>query len=158
LTIAMHGTRGLGSLSISLFVLIVGCSSSSGSGDNRQTTDAGATDASDGGPTTPPDPNDGRDDKPASCYATCQNTSFACKTKGSATVTTLDLAPDQTGCAGTQTKDGNATPIKLDCNVAKVCTADAEGKDPTDCVGGLFSAFSFAFTPAGGAQLVCTRN
>lgn len=152
--------RRLGSLFVFVFLAPIGCSSSSGS-TPRETADSGGgggdagADADAG---TPPAANDGRDDKPASCYAACQNGSFTCKASGSAATTTVSLAPDQTGCAGTATTSAGALPMKLDCNQAKVCLASAPGGTPDGCTGGLFSAFSFSYTPAGGVENVCTRN
>src|SRR5258708_7657695 len=50
----------------------------------------------------PVDPNNGRDEKPESCFAACQNTAFTCQAKsgGTSTVTKADLQLTQAGCEG----------------------------------------------------------
>lgn len=108
--------------------------------------DAGANEASTTDAGTP-DPDDGRDTEPASCFAACQNTSFVC---GSLVA---NVAPDSVGCVGTIGPSGSSTTqtLKLDCGAKKVCVDSA-------CVDGRYSAFTFAYTPANGTQVVCTRE
>lgn len=109
-----------------------------------------------------PDPKDGRDEDPASCYAACSNTAFSCQAGNVAT--NADLIPDSTGCAGTLTTgkgtaDEKAVALKLDCGAKKICIGTAPGQPADNCVAGSFSAFSFSYTPAaGGAQNVCIRD
>lgn len=145
---------------------VPGCSSESASGNRTSappTPSDGGADAD--GAAVPPDPAGGRDDSPASCYAACQNGGLTCQSKGdsSAILTTVELSPEPGGCAGTLTT-GSTTPteqsvaIKIDCKTVTICKGDAPGQPATTCVPGTFSAFSFAYSPAGGAQSVCTRN
>lgn len=127
-------------------------------------TSVGASDAgSDADALAPgqPDPKDGRDEDPASCYAACANTAFSCQAGNVAT--NADLVPDSTGCSGTLTTgkgttDEKAVALKLDCGAKKICIGAAPGQPANDCVAGSFSAFSFSYTPAGGAQNVCIRD
>jgi hypothetical protein len=93
-----------------------------------------------------PDPEDGRDTEPASCFAACSNTAFTC---GSLVAS---VTPDSAGCTGTIGPAGGTTQtLKLDCGAKKVCVEGA-------CVDGRYSATTFAYTPAGGTQIVCTRD
>lgn len=109
--------------------------SDAGNGDASSSTDAGT-----------PDPNDGRDTEPASCYAACSNSSFTCGTL------VANLAMDSAGCSGTIGPAGGTTQtLKLDCGAKTVCV------DST-CVEGRYSATTFAYTPAGGKQVICTRD
>jgi hypothetical protein len=109
------------------------------------TTDAGANEASTTEAGTP-DPNDGRDTEPASCYAACANSSFTC---GSLVA---NVTPDSAGCTGTiGPASGTTQTLKLDCGAKEVCI---EGT----CVDGRYSPTTFAYTPAGGTQIVCTRD
>lgn len=104
-------------------------------GSEASTTDAGT-----------PDPEDGRDTDPASCYAACSNTAFTC---GSLVAS---VTPDAAGCTGTIGPAGDATQtLKLDCGAKTVCVDGA-------CVAGRYSATTFAYTPSGGMQIVCTRD
>jgi len=103
--------------------------------------DAGNADADAQAAAPVADPNDGRQEDPAACYAACANTSFTC---GDIAAT---VAFEQTGCSGTI---GTST-LQLDCGAKKVCV------DGT-CVAATFDAFSFAYTPAGGAKVICRRD
>jgi len=131
-------------------MLSVGCAEESTSkergnvtppaGDGGSKTDASTTDAG------TPDPEDGRDTDPASCFAACSNASFTC---GSLVA---NVTPDSAGCLGTIGPSGGSTQeLKLDCGAKKVCVAGA-------CVDGRYSATTFAYTPAGGTQIICTRD
>lgn len=112
---------------------------------NTPATDAGSNEASTTDAGTP-DPEDGRDTEPASCYAACSNTAFTC---GSLVAS---VTPDSAGCTGTIGPAGGATQtLKLDCGAKKVCVDSA-------CVDGRYSATTFAYTPSGGTQIVCTRD
>lgn len=107
--------------------------------------DAGA-EASTSSEAGTPDPNDGRDTEPASCFAACSNSSFTC---GSLVA---NVTPESTGCSGTIGPATGATQtLKLDCGAKKVCVESS-------CVDGRYSATTFAYTPAGGTQIVCTRD
>lgn len=109
-------------------------------GDGGPSSDASSSEAG------TPDPNDGRDTEPASCYAACSNSSFTCGTL------VANLAMDSAGCTGTIGPAGGATQtLKLDCGARKVCIESA-------CVEGRYSATTFAYTPSGGKQVVCTRD
>lgn len=113
--------------------------------NNNPATDGGANEAGSNEAGTP-DPDDGRDTEPASCYAACSNTSFTC---GSVVA---NVSPDSAGCTGTIGPPGGATQtLKLDCGAKKVCVESS-------CVDGRYSATTFAFAGAGGAQVVCTRD
>lgn len=131
-------------------LLCIACAEESTSKDrssvnNQPTSDGGTGDA--GGDAGVADPEDGRDEDPASCYAACSNTTFTCSSNVVAT-----LAPEQTGCTGTVGPAGGATKtLKLDCGAKKVCI------DGT-CIDGKFSAFTFAYTQAGATEVICTRD
>lgn len=132
-------------------VLAIGCAEETTSSDRKSTPSSSGSDAGTDATTeaATADPNDGRDSDPASCYAVCSNTSFTC---GSSPALVANLAPDEKGCTGTIGPAGGATkPLKLDCGPREVCVDGA-------CVGGSFSAFTFSYTPAGGAKIVCTRD
>ena len=135
----------------------VGCSSSSDTPDRvNNTSSSGGLDGSPDGSHPPPDPNDGRDEKPASCYAACSNTLFACKT--GAENAKADLFNEMTGCQGKLTTGDKVQAMKLDCNEHKVCLADTTDGDPTNCAPGLFSAVSFAYKIGAATQhTICTR-
>jgi hypothetical protein len=108
-----------------------------GGSNEASTTDAGT-----------PDPEDGRDTDPASCFAACSNASFTC-TPGSLVA---NVTPDAAGCTGTIGPATGATQIlKVDCGAKKVCIDDT-------CADGRYSATTFAYTPSGGTQVVCTRD
>jgi hypothetical protein len=136
-------------VALAFLFFVVGCTTESTSSDRKSagsspTDDAGASDAATEAAVA--DPNDGRDSDPASCYAACQNTSFTC---GSLVA---NLAPDSAGCTGTIGPEGGASStLKLDCGARNVCIDSA-------CGGGTFSAFTFSYTPAGGAKVICTRD
>jgi hypothetical protein len=128
-----------------------GTSSSGGGGGG---SDAGLTEAG-------VDVNGGRDTLPASCFAACQNVAFTCqeKTASKTTVSEAELTLTNLGCEGTIKEGaGEAVAMKVDCGELKVCVGGAPGTSPTACVPGTFSAFTFGYTPAGGALTVCTRN
>jgi hypothetical protein len=166
----MRARGGLAVISIvaAVFVVAATACSKADSADDRiapppPTADGGAdADAA----TELPDPNGGRDTKPASCFAACQNTEFSCATKGGASpiVTNAELLREGDGCVGTLTADRGAAnekvlALKLDCASGDICIATAPGGAPTSCVAGTFSAFSFAYVPtAGGVMNLCTRN
>ncbi len=139
-------------------VTVIACSSepSDDGGRTPRPSDAGTSEQRDVGPV---DPNNGRDDKPESCFAACQNTAFTCLTKGASTTSKADLQLTQAGCEGTLTDDGVALAMKIECLRAEVCLGAAAGQAASECVKGTFSAFAFAYTPgSGGAQNVCTRD
>lgn len=144
--------------------LSVGCSQSDGGSDDRRevasdtTGDAAGKDA---GPTKAGvDPNGGRDSLPASCFAACQNTAFACQATGtSTTVSEAELQVEGSGCTGTiKPSGGESVALKLDCTAATVCTGSAPGAPANECAPATFSAFTFGYTPNGGTHTVCTRN
>lgn len=107
-------------------------------GSEASTSDAGT-----------PDPEDGRDTDPASCYAACSNSTFTCTPGG----LVASVTPDSAGCTGTLGPAGSPTTqtLKLDCGAKKVCI---EGT----CVDGRYNATTFAYTPSSGSQIVCTRE
>ena len=134
--------------------VLVACASEESSGDPRGGSTSSSSSGSSSGSATP-DPTGGRDDKPASCFAACQNSSFNCEAKGASTVLKADLVLEGPGCHGLlKNADGSSVELKLDCNggqISQVCVNSA-------CGAALFSAFSFSYTPAGGASTVCTRE
>jgi hypothetical protein len=148
-------------------VFVIGCSSQDSSptrGSVPSPNDGGADADSDA--EAVPDPNGGRDDKTSSCYAACQNGAFTCQQKAdpSVIITTVELTPEpMVGCTGTLTT-GSKTPseqsvaLKLDCLAGKICKGDAPGQPATTCLPGTFSAFAFAYAPAGSALNICTRD
>lgn len=110
-----------------------------------------------------PDPEDGRDDTAASCFAACQNLQFSCSATGETKETVTELVPEGKGCLGTWTSGRGTTSersgaLAVDCVERVVCVGDAPGAPATACVSGTFSAFSFAYTPEGGKKTVCTRS
>lgn len=149
-----------------LAIALVGCSSESTPSDRSSSPTTGPSDGgADADALAPdePDPNQGRDDDPASCYAACSNPSFTCQA-GTA-ITHASVTPDQEGkgCVGTLTEGkGTASEksyaILLDCGKKQVCIGDTPGQPATACVSATFSATSFGYTPASGAQNVCTRD
>ena len=148
-----------------LFVLVQACAAESTPAD-RPPVPAGATDGGSDADAAvqQPDPAGGRDDNAASCYAACQNTSFTCQTKGTATttITTAELALDDRGCSGTMSI-GSANPtenvaLKIDCRSREICKGAAPEQPATTCVAGTYSAFSFAYANAAGGTTLCTRN
>lgn len=126
--------------------------------------------ARDGGTTTPErdsgpvDPTGGRDEKPESCFASCQNSSFTCQAKDgtTSTLTTVSLQLDDKGCGGKfrKSSDGpeTAVNIQLSCLDADVCLGSAPGQAASGCVTGAFSATTFSFTPSGGKLTTCVRD
>jgi hypothetical protein len=146
--------------------MIAGCASASSTPEDRTTVPVEDGGAEADAAVTPLDPTGGRDENPASCYASCQNAHFTCQTKGdsSAALATVEVAVDERGCSGTilvgsTTPPEQAVAFKVDCHDMTVCRGDAPGQPATACVSGTFSAFGFAYTPsAGGASSVCTRN
>jgi len=145
----------------SLFVLgLVACSSDDSDSDRRNVRTG---DAGDGGSTTDAgvDPTGGRDSEPSSCFAACQNSLFSCQQRadGKIVVSKADLTLDSSGCSGTLTTGDDAVALKIVCLDAQVCVGGAPGTEPTSCVPGTFSAFSFAYAPEeGAAQNICTRE
>jgi hypothetical protein len=114
---------------------------------NQPGADGGTNDGS-AGEAGAPDPEDGRDTEPASCYAACSNSTFTC-VPGALVVS---VTPDSAGCTGTVgPAGGTQQTMKLDCGAKKVCVDSA-------CVDGRYSATTFAYTPSGGSQVVCTRD
>ena len=141
--------KGLGWIGCAA-MLCVACADESTSKERSNVTppagDAGTNETGTSAEAGTPDPEDGRDTEPASCYAACSNSSFTC---GSLIA---NVAPDSAGCTGTIGPATGATQtLKLDCGARKVCV---EGT----CVDGRYSATTFAYTPAGGTQVVCTRD
>jgi hypothetical protein len=64
----------------------------------------------------------------------------------------VSVTPDSAGCTGTVGKAGGTQQtMKLDCGAKKVCVEGA-------CVDGHYSATTFAYTPSGSSQIVCTRD
>jgi hypothetical protein len=145
-----------------LVIVLTGCSSQDTSPTRSSLpppSDAGV--AEDADAAAQPDPNGGRDDKVASCYAACQNGAFTCQAKSASgvVVTTVEMTPEKIGgCSGTLTAGTQSVAMKLDCLAGKVCTGDAPDQPANTCVAATFSAFSFAYVPAGAVQNVCTRD
>lgn len=143
---------------LTLGAFAFGCSSSTDGPDrvNNSTTSDSGLEGSPDGSHPPPDPNDGRDELPASCYAGCSNTLFACKT-GTENAK-ADLVPEMTGCSGKLTTGDKVQAMKLDCNEHKVCLADTADGTPSNCAPSLFSAVSFAYKIGSATQhTICTR-
>lgn len=142
------------------------CSSEDGGGTDRSSTGSGGSGADAGTDAAAPqaDPNQGRDDLPASCFAACSNADFSCqaKTASGTSVTTAELAPDSEGCSGTLTtasaSGDTVVAMKVDCLARKVCLGSAAGQPATSCVAATYSATSFAYALSSGALNVCTRN
>ncbi len=112
--------------------------------------DAGADAASPGTPA----PGGGRDGTGISCFAACQNTSISCQNAKSTSAASGSLILDgDRGCTGSLTAGEETTAITLDCTKAEVCTGT-----PPACVPATFSAFTFAYTPAGKLEELCTRD
>lgn len=92
------------------------------------------------------DPTGGRDNKPASCFAACQNVAMTCNAKGSVTTSDVSLALDSyTGCVGTI----GTKAFKINCladPVPQVCVAD-------ECEDGTFTAITLAF-----GDTICSKN
>jgi hypothetical protein len=141
---------------------VVACSSDSTDATRRpRESDSGSDDAGTQRDVGPVDPNNGRDEKSESCFASCQNTAFTCQAKSGTTntVTRADLQLTQVGCEGKLTDDkGSAIEMKIECLKAQVCVGSAPGQSATTCAGGRFSAFSFSYTPGGATMNVCTRD
>lgn len=128
-----------------VLLLAAGCASSSSAPSidgPSSTKDAGAS-----ADAAKPDPNDGRDGTAASCFASCSNTQWSCL-PGSAT---LQLTTTTTGCSGTSTESGAESVIAIDCTTQVVCFG-------SECYAGLYSAFTFSYTPGGATETICTRQ
>ncbi|MBS2012771.1 MAG: hypothetical protein JST00_07790 [Deltaproteobacteria bacterium] len=129
---------------VALGALVIGCAAE---------TDPAADGASNGSgsPQGSVDPTGGRDKTMASCFAACQNSNFSCRSKElPRSILTIELAPTDTGCAGS-VKEGSAErKMAIDCGNGRACTNGS-------CVDATFSAFSFGYE-IGGATTVCTRN
>lgn len=142
---------------------LVACESETREPDRPSTAAAPQDAGTDGDALAPgePDPKDGRDEDPASCYAACSNTAFSCQAGDVATHANLN--PDASGCSGLLTT-GRGTAeekgfaMKLDCGAKTVCLADTPDGPATTCVSGSFSAFSFSYKPASGGENVCIRD
>ena len=147
-------------LCVGALAMAAGCSSSDsdlGTGSSSGSSSGGdsGTDAD----AAVADPNGGRDNLAASCFASCQNVGFSCVPHGGSNtdIATVQVAGVSGGCAGNSLTGEAKSSISIDCLTSTVCTG-ADGATPTACVPGLFSAFTFSFTPAGGVQTICTRN
>ena len=132
-------------------MLVVACAEESTSKERTNVTPPagdGGSEASTSDAGTP-DPEDGRDTDPASCYAACSNSTFTCAPGG----LVASVTPDSAGCTGTIGPAGSPTTqtLKLDCGAKKVCIEST-------CADGRYSATTFAYTPSGGSQIVCTRE
>jgi len=133
-------------LIVFLPILAVACAPEAAPSSRQSVTppaasDAGNADADTRAAAPVADPNDGREENPSACYAACANTAFTCGDLAA------NVAFEQSGCSGTI---GTST-LKLDCGKEMVCV------DGT-CVTATFSAFSFAYTPAGSAKVICMRD
>ena len=147
-----------------LFALVLPACSSEDASPERTNAPSSSEEESSGddadGVSATPDPEGGRDDSTASCFAACQNGLFSCQAQSGATITvsSADVTPDIQGCSGTMTEGDVVVALELNCAQSTVCLGSAPGEAATICVPGTFSAFSFAYTPNGSAKNLCTRN
>ncbi|MBX3232477.1 MAG: hypothetical protein KIT84_16000 [Labilithrix sp.] len=133
--IARHLGLGLG-LGLGVVVALAGCASESATSTPPREAPGDDDREGDGEER----PAAGRDTSAPSCFAACQNASFACN-EGAAFVEIID-----TGCKGEITTNSGTLELRIDCLNHRICAADT-------CADATFSATSFAWS-----KTTCTRE